>query len=89
MSGRIRFVIDEDFDNDILRGVLRKMPDLDIVRVQDVGLLGASDPFHGQPVPVDWHCNSRNPHACRVQSRKRMGRTGKILATLNATLTSS
>ena len=34
----VRFVIDEDFDNDILRGVLRRLPNLDIVRAQDVGL---------------------------------------------------
>ena len=43
MTMPLRFVIDEDFDNDILRGVLRKKPDLDIVRVQDVGLSGAKD----------------------------------------------
>jgi hypothetical protein len=40
----IRLVVDEDFDNDILRGVLRRAPDVDIVRVQDVGLSGADDP---------------------------------------------
>ena len=39
----IRLLADEDFDNDILRGALRRMPNLDIVRVQDVGLSGASD----------------------------------------------
>jgi hypothetical protein len=38
MSMPIRFLVDEDFDNDILRGVLRRKPNLDIVRVQDVGL---------------------------------------------------
>ena len=40
----IRFITDEDFDNDILRGVLLRLPTLDIVRVQDVGLLGRNDP---------------------------------------------
>ncbi|MBI3246699.1 MAG: DUF5615 family PIN-like protein [Deltaproteobacteria bacterium] len=40
----IRFLTDEDFDNDILRGVVLRLPTLDIVRVQDVGLLGKSDP---------------------------------------------
>jgi len=44
MNGPIRFVVDEDFDNDILRGLLRKTPNMDIVRVQDVGLAGATDP---------------------------------------------
>ena len=39
----IRLLIDEDFDNDILRGLLRRKPGLDIVRVQDVGLSGRDD----------------------------------------------
>lgn len=38
-----RLLIDEDFDNDILRGVLRKSPKIDVIRVQDVGLRGAPD----------------------------------------------
>jgi predicted nuclease of predicted toxin-antitoxin system len=37
-------VIDEDFDNRILRGLLRYNSSLDIVRVQDVGLSGLDDP---------------------------------------------
>jgi Domain of unknown function (DUF5615) len=40
----IAFVADEDFDNDIVRGILLRLPDLDMVRVQDMGLLGESDP---------------------------------------------
>ena len=39
----IRLLIDEGFDNDILRGVLRRLPSLDAIRVQDMGLSGASD----------------------------------------------
>ncbi|MCX5803766.1 MAG: DUF5615 family PIN-like protein, partial [Proteobacteria bacterium] len=31
------------FNNDIVRGLLRRKPDLDIVRVQDAGLSGADD----------------------------------------------
>ena len=34
---------DENFNNDIVRGVLRRNPRLDIVRIQDVGLSGAGD----------------------------------------------
>ena len=34
---------DENFNNDIVRGLLRRNPGLDIVRIQDVGLSGASD----------------------------------------------
>jgi predicted nuclease of predicted toxin-antitoxin system len=37
-------VSDENFNNDIVRGLLRRNPVLDIVRVQDVGLRGADDP---------------------------------------------
>ena len=40
----IAFLIDEDFDNDILRGVIRLNPAFEYVRVQDVGLSGRSDP---------------------------------------------
>jgi hypothetical protein len=34
----LRFVADEDFTRAIVRGVLRTRSDIDIVRVQDVGL---------------------------------------------------
>jgi len=34
---------DENFNHDILRGLLRRNPDLDIVRVQDAGLRHAPD----------------------------------------------
>lgn len=39
----LRLVADENFNNDIVRGLLRRKPDIDIVRVQDVGLSGADD----------------------------------------------
>lgn len=34
---------DENLNSDIVRGLLRRRPDLDIVRIQDVGLSGADD----------------------------------------------
>ena len=40
----IKFLADENFNNQIVRGVLRQNPDIDIVRVQDVDLKGADDP---------------------------------------------
>jgi hypothetical protein len=43
MTSSFRILADEDFDNDILRGVLRRRPDLDILRAQDVGLSGEHD----------------------------------------------
>jgi hypothetical protein len=39
----LRLATDEDFNNRIVRGLLRRQPDLDIVRVQDAGLAGMSD----------------------------------------------
>lgn len=42
-------VADENFNNDFLRGLLRRDPSLDIVRLQDVGSTHASD-----PVVLEW-----------------------------------
>jgi predicted nuclease of predicted toxin-antitoxin system len=39
-----RFLADENFNNQIVRGILRQAPSIDIVRVQDVGLSGVDDP---------------------------------------------
>lgn len=39
----IKLATDEDFNNRILRGVLRRRPDLDIRRKQDAGLGRADD----------------------------------------------
>ncbi len=44
MASEIRFLTDEHFRSSVLNGVRRHLPDLDIVRVQDVGLRTASDP---------------------------------------------
>jgi predicted nuclease of predicted toxin-antitoxin system len=40
----LKFLADENFDNTIVRGLFRRNPTLDIVRVQDVGLSGKEDP---------------------------------------------
>ncbi len=40
----LRFVAGENFNNNIVRALRRRKADLDIVRVQDVGLSGADDP---------------------------------------------
>lgn len=39
----IRFLSDEDFNRRILRGLRRRIPSLDVVRVQDVGLITRPD----------------------------------------------
>lgn len=45
-------VADENFSNAIVRGLLRIKPDLDIVRVQDVGLSSTED-----PIILEWAAN--------------------------------
>jgi predicted nuclease of predicted toxin-antitoxin system len=40
----LRLLADENFNGDIVRGLLLRHPDLDLVRVQNVGLAGAEDP---------------------------------------------
>jgi hypothetical protein len=35
----IRFLVDEDFNNDILRGLRRRLPDVDAPRIQALGSL--------------------------------------------------
>jgi len=40
----LRLLADENFNGDIVRGLLLRQPDLEIVCVQDVGLAGADDP---------------------------------------------
>jgi hypothetical protein len=41
----IRLLADENFSNDILRGLLRQAPEIDVIRVQDVGLSNTPDPI--------------------------------------------
>lgn len=45
----LRLAADENFNNAIIRGLSRRKPDLDIIRIQDVGLSGADD-----PVVLEW-----------------------------------
>jgi predicted nuclease of predicted toxin-antitoxin system len=40
----LRLLADENFNGDIVRALLLRQSDLDIVRVQDVGLTGVGDP---------------------------------------------
>jgi predicted nuclease of predicted toxin-antitoxin system len=39
----LAFLADENFHRAIVRGLLLRQPDLDILRVQEVGLMGADD----------------------------------------------
>lgn len=40
----VKFLADENFNNQIVRGILRQNPKIDLVRVQDVGLSEVDDP---------------------------------------------
>jgi len=40
----IRFLADENFNFDIVRELRRRLPSLDLVRIQELGLSGAVDP---------------------------------------------
>ncbi len=40
----LRLAADENFNAGVVRGLRRRYPDLDLVRIQDVGLSGADDP---------------------------------------------
>src|SRR5271165_1682591 len=40
----LRLVSDENFNGDIVRGLFRRQPDLELIRVQDVGLMHTPDP---------------------------------------------
>ena len=44
MSITVRLLADENFNGAIVRGLLRRNPEVDVVRVQDVGLTGSDDP---------------------------------------------
>jgi predicted nuclease of predicted toxin-antitoxin system len=41
----LKLAADENFNNRIIRGILRRKPGIDIVRIQDAGLSGARDPI--------------------------------------------
>lgn len=50
----MRFLIDEDFDNRIFRGLLRAEPSMDIIRVQDTVVSEADD-----LLILDWAARQR------------------------------
>lgn len=39
----LKLAADEDFNNRIIRGLLRRTPELDLIRVQDAGLRSSDD----------------------------------------------
>jgi predicted nuclease of predicted toxin-antitoxin system len=49
----LRFLSDENFNGDIVRGLFLRQPNLDLLRVQDVGLRELDD-----PAILDWAANN-------------------------------
>jgi len=45
----IRFLLDENFNGKVVRGLHARKPDIDMIRIQDTELLGADD-----PTVLDW-----------------------------------
>jgi hypothetical protein len=52
VTDAVRLLTDENFNGTILRGLIRRLPNLDVVRVQDVGMRNADD-----PVILEWAAN--------------------------------
>ena len=40
----VKLLVDQDFDHDILRGLVRRVPTLDVVTAYQIGFSAASDP---------------------------------------------
>ncbi len=49
----LKFLTDENFGSAILRGLLRRNPEIDIVRVQEHGLANTDD-----PIILEWAANN-------------------------------
>ena len=58
----LRFLADENFHGDVTQGLLLRRPGLNLIRVQDMGLLGADD-----PQILAWAAD----HGCIVLTRDR------------------
>jgi hypothetical protein len=86
----LRLAADENFNNNIVRGLLRRRPDADFVRVQDAGLSGADDPTvlkwaaeQGRAV-VSHDVSTLRKHAYeRVTARLRMPGVFEVSNTLS------
>ena len=74
----IRFLADEDFNRRILRGLRRRLPSLDVVRVQDVGLTSQTD-----TEILEWAAKENSvilTHDVTTMSKHALDRVGQGLA---------
>lgn len=72
----IRFLADENFNGRILRGVLRQVPDLDIVRAQDVPAIYGRD----DPAVLEWAASEERVLLTHDVSTMRQHAYRRILA---------
>jgi len=78
----IRLLTDEDFDHNILRGLIRRVPHLDFVLVHDVGLTSQPD-----PVLLKWAASNHriimtHDDKTMVPHAKQLVRQGEPMASL-------
>jgi hypothetical protein len=65
----LKLAADENFNNDVVRGLLRRNPDLDIVRIQDTEIAGSDDASvlewaaHNQRVLLTHDVSTMTAHA--------------------------
>jgi hypothetical protein len=70
----LRLAADENFNSDVVRGVLRRNASLDLVRVQDEGLSGTDD-----PAILGWSAQTGRvllTHDARTMTRHAYARSG-------------
>ena len=64
----IKRASDENFDGDVVRGLLRRVPELDIVRIQDANLAGRPirlDTLRSVVYLTNWLGNHVERYACQ------------------------
>jgi hypothetical protein len=74
----VKFATDENFNNNILRGLQRRQPMLDILRIQDVDLSGVDD-----PVILEWAAQQQRvllTHDARTMPKFAYERLDRALA---------
>lgn len=66
----LRFLADENFNNDIVRGVLRGDPVVDIVRVQAIGVASPCSLSPRRPQICDHGSSKRSLRSSRVEKNR-------------------
>jgi len=73
----VRLLSDQNFNGDIVRGLLLRRPTLDLIRVQDVGLDEADD-----PILLETISKRKNEVKPSVQNTQSGGTDGKKTQTV-------